>query len=273
MCSQRKNDDMRFLRIFLLNFQRVIQIRSRAFVWLLLAFINPLISLVFWAGVLNEKGNILEGWVLPTLTTYYFLIIVLGSILISHIEEDVAEYDIREGGLVKFIIRPVSYFFMKMIEELPWRIMQGGFGILVFLILITLFGNFLSLSITTSVISALIISILAFLISFTFKMLIGISAFWLTEFRGLQQMLEVLGIILAGFVMPIDLFPNFLKTIALLTPFPYIIYYPVIAFQGRLSDHSMIQVISTQIVMLVILYFIYRILWRVGLRKFTGVGQ
>ena len=264
---------MRFLRIFLLHFQLVVTVRGRAFVWFLVAVINPLVSLVFWTAVLREKGNILEGWELSSITSYYFLLIIAGSVLIAHIEEDVAVYDIKEGGLVSYLMRPLSYIKMKFFDESPWRMMQLLFGVAIFLIFSLFLGNFVTFATGSLLIVAILIAVLAFLISFTLKMIIGLSAFWLTDFWGFQQLIEVTSVVLAGFVIPVDLLPNFLKTIALTTPFPYTVYYPIVALQGKLNFGEAVNVIFLQLFWLAALYLIYQILWLKGLKKFTGVGQ
>lgn len=264
---------MRFLKIFLLHFQHVINVRSRAFVWFLVAVINPLVSLIFWTAVLKEKGEILEGWELSSITSYYFLLIIAGSVLIAHIEEDVGVYDIKQGGLVGYLMRPISYIKMKFFDEAPWRVLQLVFGLSIFVIFYLFLGNFVSLANGHMFLIALLIALLAFLISFTFKMIVGLSAFWLTDFWGLQQLLEVISVILAGFVVPVDLLPSWIKSIAIATPFPYVAYYPVMALQGRLGFGEAFQVIFFQLFWLVLLYLIYRLIWSAGLKKFTGVGQ
>lgn len=265
---------MRFLRIFLLHFQHVINFRSRIFVWFLTSFLNPLSLLIFWVALFKEKGDVLAGWSLPNLSSYYFLLIIAASFIVAHIEEDVAVHDIREGQLVSYLSKPISYYWMKFFDEVPWRIIQGFFGVIVFVIFYFLFSKFITLPNTfMTLISAFIIIILAFFISFTFKMIVGISAFWFVDFWGLQQIIEVVIIILAGFVMPIEFFPGWLKSISLLSPFPYMIYYPILSLQSRLGMSQATHVILVQLIWLVILCLIYKFFWMKGLKKFSGVGQ
>lgn len=265
---------MKYLKIFFLYFQHVTNFRSRIFIWFLTSFLNPLFVLIFWIAVIKDNGNVLGSWNLSSITTYYLLLIIAGSFIIAHIEEDVAIKDIREGQLVTHIIKPMSYFWMKFLSELGWRIMQGFFGVLIFIIFYIFFQRFVSLPNTFSeiIFSALII-ILAFLISFTFKMIIGITAFWFIDFWGLQQITEVIIVILAGFIMPIELFPSWLENLSKITPFPYMIYYPIISLQSKLTNPQLINIVLIQTVWLVILGGTYKWLWGRGIKKFTGVGQ
>ncbi len=265
---------MRYVNIFLLIFQHVTNFRSRIFIWFLTSFLNPLSLLIFWIAVFREKGDVLAGWSLSSLSTYYFLIIIAAAFIIVHIEEDVAIHDIREGDLIKYLLRPFSYYWMKFFDEIPWRIIQGFFGFMAFIIFYLLFSKFILLPHTlVGITTTFLIVLLAFFISFTFKMIIGLTAFWFIDFWGLQQIIEVVIIVLAGLIMPIEFFPHWLKNISLISPFPYMIYYPILSFQSKLIDSQVIQTVLIQIFWLAILYLIYRFLWSRGLKKFTGVGQ
>ena len=73
--------------------------------------------------------------------------------------------------------------------------------------------------------------------------------------------------------MPIDLFPPLMQKIALATPFPYMVYYPLVAFQGKLSIFELLKVISVQAIWLAALLLVYKWMWRSGIKKFTGIGQ
>ena len=265
---------MKFINIFLLFFQHVVNFRSRIFIWFLTSFLNPLSLLIFWVAVFKDREGVLTGWTLSTVTTYYFLLIIAGSFIIAHIEEDVAIKDIREGQLVAYLIKPISYFWIKFFNETPWRIIQGFFGVIVFSIFYILFSEFITLPNTLSGITmAAIMVLLAFFISFTFKMIVGLSAFWFIDFWGLQQIIEVVIIILAGFVMPIEFFPDWLEKLSHLTPFAYMIYYPILSLQSKLPVAQAINVISIQIMWLGILAVVYKLVWARGIKKFTGVGQ
>lgn len=265
---------MKFVNIFLLFFQHVVNFRSRIFVWFLSSFLNPLSLLIFWIAVFKEKEGVLAGWSISSITSYYFLLIIAGSFIIAHIEEDVAIKDIREGQLVSYLLKPISYYWMKFFDEAPWRMIQGSFGIIVFMIFFILFSEFITLPNTlTGIVMAIAIVLLAFFISFTFKMIVGLSAFWFVDFWGLQQIIEVVIIILAGFVIPIEFFPDWLEKLSHLTPFPYMIYYPILSLQSKLPVLQGINVISVQIVWLGVLAVVYKLAWTRGIKKFTGVGQ
>lgn len=265
---------MRYVRMFLLQFQEIMVQRARSFVWFLLSLLNPLLLLIFWSGVYQQKHTFLVGWSVSTITSYYLLLIIASSLLIVHIEETVAIIDIREGGLVKHLTRPFSYFWLMFINELPWRVFQGSLGVIVLLLFSILFKSFVQLTHdpVILILSALII-ILAYMLSFVLKMILGLSAFWFTDFWGVQQLVEVITLVFAGFLMPLEFYPKLIGQIAYALPFSYIIYFPIIAIQGKLPVLQLFQVIGIQLLWIFVFTVMYKYLWRKGIEKFVGVGQ
>ncbi len=263
---------MRYVRIFLLHFQYVFERRSVSIVWFLVSFINPLILLLYWRGAL--QSNDIAGWSLSSISTYYFILVIAAAMLMSHIEENVSEEDISEGQLVKYLIRPFPYFWFNFIREIPYRLLQGSFGILSCFLFIAIFGSFINISPNVQVfLLSIIVFFLAYLLSFTYKMFLGLTAFWFIDARGFYQLVEVLMIIFAGYILPLDLMPEFLKIVSNVLPFAYIIYYPVITLQGKLTVSSILHIILMQVIWIGIFAISYKILWSRGIKKFTGVGQ
>src|SRR3989338_5799251 len=220
---------MEHLKIILLQFEHIIEHRARSFVWFLLALINPLILILFWRGASQE--NIASQISLPELTAYYFFLIFGVTFLMAHIEEDVAYYDIKQGNLVRYLLRPISYYWIKFYEELPYRVLQGFYGLIILAIFFSFFGNFASPLLTPLIfILSILIAIFAYFISFTFKMIVGLLAFWFVEIGGLFNVMELIIVVFAGLIMPISLMPLPIKNLANYLPFSYIVYYPVFAF-------------------------------------------
>lgn len=265
---------MRYVRIFLIHFQEAFYERGRSFVWFLVPLVNALLILAFWIGALKDKGSLGNDWTLSSIASYYFLLIIAGSFLEMHIEEDVAKHDIQEGGLARYLLRPFSYFWFQFFHEIPWRIIQGFYALMVFLLFAFFFGNFVKLTTSPVVIFlSIIIIILALFLSFVFKMIFGLSAFWITDYTGAQQIVDIVLLVLGGFVIPLEFFPDVLKGVAYILPFSYMTYFPIIALQGKLATFELFRVIAVQSLWLGGFYFTYRFLWDRGVKEFTAVGQ
>ena len=265
---------MRYGKIFLLHFQDAFHSRGRSFVYFLLSLTSPMLLLLFWQGAIREHGEVYGVWTSSAITSYYLLIAIASSFLIVHIEEDVAFRDIKDGALVKYLLRPFSYFIVKFMEELPWRVIQGLLAIVIFLFFRFIVG--IPLPIVHRPLEILLVSgvfVLAFAISYVFKMVLGLTAFWTTDFWGTLSIEEFLFSVFGGIIAPLVLYPSVFARIAQVLPFAYIVYFPVVAVEGMLSIYELLRVLGAQVAWLIILYGVYLLLWNRGIKKFSSVGQ
>ncbi len=253
---------MRYFRIFLLFFEHVYQYRSRIFVWFLVSLLHPLIYLLFWSGRgINTTGII----------TYYLFYIIAGGFFV-HVEED-ARPDILEGQLSMYLMKPFSYLQLKFFSELPWRMIQGSMGFIVLSFIAFVFAVPIRIvGLPHEILLAIVIAFFGYCVMFMFKMIILLTAFWTIDISGFQQLSEMIVVICAGFIMPIYALSEPVQRIIYLTPFPYMIYFPVMAFMGNLSSSDYSRIFPVQVIWLVLFYGMYRTLWRKGIRKFTAVG-
>lgn len=265
---------MRFIRILLIHLQRVLAQRMRSFVWFMMTVINPVILILFWHGALQHTGGSLGSWKEADFTTYYLVLMLASNILVVHIEEHISFYDIRLGYLSGQLVRPFSYYWLMFFEEMPYRIIQGSFGVIAAVILVVFFNNvsFFKPSLTTIPLVGLII-IGALAVSFTFKMIVGLLSFWIVQIDGIMDMEFILSLIYGGYIIPLSLLPHSFQVLIGFTPFPWITYYPALALTGKLTTHEMIVVIGQQLVWITGLSIIYKIAWSRGVKKFTAVGQ
>lgn len=264
----------KYIKIFLLYFQNLLEHKGRSFVWFLLSILGPFIFLLFWKGASAGNNTIPAQWTYAAISTYYFLLISAGSLLVSHIEGDIAIHDIQEGRLAMYITKPFPYYLLMFFEEIPWRIFQGFLGIILSILLITIFkANFNLTNDLLTIFLAFLSAGFAYFISFTFKMILAFTAFWLIDISGFFQLMQVIMLVFGGFLIPLELLPDSLHKISLFLPFAYIVYFPVTILQGKYDLITTFRILLTQIFWLLLLAFLYRKIWRAGLKKFTGVGQ
>jgi ABC-2 type transport system permease protein len=257
----------RYLRIFLLYLENVFQYRSQIFVWFLISVLHPFIYLLFWTGA--SFGN-MSG---SEITSYYLLFIVAAGLLYVHVEVDAIE-DIQYGNIATYLLKPLPYIVFKFMSELPWRLVQGLYGLAVLLLIKVFFPGLLQ--VTQSVpqaIAAAGIVICGYFVMYFFKMIVLISAVWFTDIGALLQFFEITIIIFAGFIMPIHFFPDWARDIVLKTPFPYAIYYPVTAVAGQLTVTESLRVLGMQLFWIFGLYSLYSHIWKKSKPVLESVGQ
>ncbi len=260
---------MRYLKIFLLSLQEVFEARSRILVWFFLGCVTPFVLLLFWRGAKS-----IPGWTSAEITSYYLLIIILSAFLMTHHEEKMARIDIQEGGLTAYLLKPFSYLLLILFNELPYRLLQGIIGFLLFVGITFLFPqSFVFNQSPLILLFSIMIALCALCLTFTFKSTVGLIAFWMTEVRGALELMEAVLTIFSGILMPIAFFPQWLEQLAYFLPFPYMIYFPVLAFEGKLASFELLRILGVQCVWIMLFYLLYLKLWQAGVKKYTAVGQ
>ncbi len=264
---------MRYWKMFLLNLQYIFAHPGRSIVWVMIGLIEATIYLAFLRGVIQQHSH-LSSWTLSTVSAYYFLLIALGAFLMTHPEVQILRNDVELGQIDSKLLLPFSYYWQNFFNEIPYRIFQGAIGSIFFFGFFFLFGAKIAYSSwLVSITLSIPIIILAYFISFTFKMIVGIIAFLTTDIRGLNELIEITIALFSGSLLPLNLLPIILAKLAFALPFAYIIYYPLMAVLGQLSVSLMMRVLIIQMVWLLFFWIAYTLLWKKVLKHFALGGQ
>lgn len=263
----------RYFNIFLLEFQVAFAIKSLSLVWFLTALVGPLLMLIFWGNATSSHGGSISGWNFSDFATYYLLIVLAGSLFLAHIESGLAR-DINRGDITLYLLKPRPFYMFMLLHETPWRIIQGAFTI------ITIFGIALFTTNTVHVTNspshflyAIIMMFLAYIMSFTFKMCVGLLGLWFTEVSGIIQLDDMIVTVCGGIIAPLIFVPLQFRVFLDFLPFVYILYYPIMTLLGKLNQSTEIKIIGIQILWLLIFSLIYKYLWFEGRKKYTAFGR
>jgi len=78
---------------------------------------------------------------------------------------------------------------------------------------------------------------------------------------------------LGGQMFPIDLYPAWVQRLADWMPFYYTVGVPTEIFVGRIEVAEMARYLLLQLTWVLVMYIAFRLMWRFGLRQYTGVGM
>lgn len=142
-------------------------------------------------------------------------------VALPDLQEDIEE-DLRSGRLVYLLPRPISYLgavFVEGLGVLCARLLV--LGLVTFTFTWIRSGN-MPFALETFPFM-LAIGLFAGCVGVIFKMLIGISAFWLQQVEPFHWIWEKLLFTLGGLMLPLAVYPDWLQKIAHFTPFPAIL--------------------------------------------------
>lgn len=251
-----------------LHCSHVLQYWLKSLVWVLLDMLNVVILILFWnaaSGTMNVTVSQLQS--------YYLLLLVMGTAVMAHPEEGVGYIDIARGGLSAYLLKPYSYFWLKFQQEIGWRVISGLWAV-VLIVGMRLLG--VSLTLASSVpllVCGVGVCILGHLLSFVFKMCLGLLGFWFTAIRGVLDLSAIITIVCAGYLMPLSSYPEPVRTIVLNLPFAGMLYYPAAVMGGMIDASGIARIVLLQVGWLIVCVGIYKFLWRKGIATYTAVGQ
>jgi ABC-2 type transport system permease protein len=132
------------------------------------------------------------------------------------------EHDFRSGRLSYLLPRPISYLGSAFAESL------GVFFInFIVLGIVSFLFTYHAIENIPFDFSILVINIalgfLAGCVGMIFKMIVGLSAFWLQEVGPILWLWEKLLFMFGGLLLPLSIYPSWIRNIAVWTPFPAIL--------------------------------------------------
>ena len=109
-------------------------------------------------------------------------------------------------------------------------------------------------------------------VSFSMRWLVSLTAFWLTDVRGLLLLYSVLATVLTGLAVPVSWFPAWMAALASWTPFPSVLQAPADILTGRAAGAAALTALGVQCAWLAALVLAGRVALAAGARRLVVQG-
>jgi ABC-type uncharacterized transport system permease subunit len=261
--------------LLVLAMRRSWYIKSRSLVWFIMTLFVPGMICMYWLVAIKQNPQIAQNMTAGFTVTYYLTIVTISAFAMSHMKEHISRVDIQHGGMGVHLLKPFSYYFYYIIfEEVPYRLVQGGYGIAVIFVVSHIFPSFVNYHLSSEKLFFVGTSVMiGFFLCFTLEMVLGLFAFWIFEMRLIHNTYEIVFILLGGVNIPIFILPDIVQTLAFATPFPAVVYVPTLMLTGKISGTSAyFGWILYQLSWFGVAFVVYRVMWKWGLRRFTVSG-
>jgi ABC-2 type transport system permease protein len=258
-----------YLRITLAGFHRYSTYRQAVLAGTATNIVFGLIKVGILTGVfLARDGASIGGYDLTTTITYVWLGQGLLGVVDFWSEDDLSER-IRTGDVVVDLSRPWNLQAALLSVDLG----RAGFSTVARLIPQTLLGAvFFPFRWPDDpwVAPAFLLStVLAVLVSFHIRFLLGMSTFWLLDSRGVRSFYGVLSGALAGLEIPLNFFPDWVQTALSFTPFPSLLQTPINVF---VQVGSPVELLVRQVAWVVLLAAVARLTLARAMHKVVVQG-
>ena len=114
--------------------------------------------------------------------------------------------------------------------------------------------------------------VLSMATAFAFNLIEGILTFWVTSPSGIMNCIVHTTRLLSGAIAPLTFFPNKLRNIVELTPFPAMVFAPINSLGILDSPISIAKSFLIAVFWASALNIVLLRLWRKGLRKYEAIG-
>ncbi len=180
------------------------------------------------------------------------------------------EEDVLYGHLSHYLLQPMDPIWRYVSTHVAERFSRFPFLLLLILIFFLIYPDALWIPSIGDVILFLLTANFAFVLRFLIQYSIAMLAFYVERVVAFEDLHFLVFLFLSGYVAPLELFPDTVREIVLWTPFPYMISFPVNLLLGKEVD-----LVRGLLIMggwLVIILAVNRLLWRMGLARYSAMG-
>lgn len=265
----------KYLQIFKLSFQQEFAYRLNFVMWRVRNILQIILLFFLWSSVFKDPQTEVFGYNQEKILTYVFGILILRAIVFSARAVDVAG-EISNGDITNFLLKPVSYFKYWATRDIASKVLNLSFSVFEITVLFLILKPSLFLQTNPVALFAVLISLtMAVILFFCLLFITNMSAFWMPENGWAAQFLFIAIItdFLSGGVFPLDILPLAFQKVLYSTPFPYLLFFPLQVYLGKIAGLEVIRGLVTSFAWVFILFVAVKFIWVKGLRRYSAEGR
>ena len=241
------------------------------FLYMFTGTVPLLVTLLIWLK-LDEAGVALP-YTRGQFVTYYLMLRLCAMLTSSWAAEYVAG-EIRSGNLSDKLVRPVPFVEHFLTNNVGEKLVKLPLLLPILLLLAFFFRGDLQLPADPWRWLGFVVSLpLSAALTFLLDFVIGSLAFWIHNVDGLVRVKNLVSAFLAGQIVPLALFPASLAGFLEAQPFRYTLSFPLELLTAQLPKDAVVRGFAYQIGYCLVLWMLYRMLWRLGLRFYVAPGR
>jgi ABC-2 type transport system permease protein len=245
-----------------------------------LRFLPMVTTILLWTAI--YRGNGPAGQADGTRLSGYSYRDMIAYLLLVHISRMFSSMpglgsgisrDIRDGSLKKYLLQPidmlaylVSYRAAHKVAYIVTAVLPYG---LLFFLCRGFFDGFPDAWTLAGYVVALL---LAFVVGFFFEACIGMVGFWFLEVTSLLYVVNIVNFFISGQLLPLDLLSPFWAGLLKALPFQYLAYFPATVFLGKVQGPALVRGLLAEFAWAVFFVVLARVLYRLGLRRYSAFG-
>jgi len=240
-------------------------------IWRVRVFLGFLITFFLWFSVFENRFTF-GSYTKTQLLSYIFFANIVSNFVLGTRTIDIAS-DIINGTIMNYILKPISFFKYYLSRDLADKLLNLVFVVFEVWFLFILFRPPIIIPQSTIYhLISIIFLIIGTLISFFISLSLSFIGFWSNEIWSPRFLFLTTVFFISGSYFPLDLLPSRIYDLLILTPFPYLFYFPTQLFLGKFHLINPIVIISSAF-WLIFFGFFTQWLWLKGNRSYSFFGR
>lgn len=260
-----------YLTVMRTAVQEQFQYRFSNYAYMIGMVVEPVIYLVVWTTVAEAQGGEVQGFTAGDFAAYYIVWTLVRNMNIVFTPYG-WEWRIREGRLSGDLLRPVHPIHHDIAFFAGWKVVVIVLWLPIAAVLAAIFRPSFDVDMVEGLVFFAAIWD-AYLIRTMFLWVLGMVTFWTTRVSALYETYFTGELLLSGRLAPLALMPAWAVTVAGFLPFKWTFGFPIEVLAADLSRQELVVGIGMQALWIGIGMLLVAVVWRVGIRRYSAVGN
>lgn len=265
----------KYWQLFKISFQQEFVYRINFIMWRVRNVLQIFLVYYLWDTIFSDPQRVVFGYDRAKILTYIFGLILVRAFVLSARAVDVSG-EVARGDLSNYLVKPINYFKYWLTRDLSSKTLNLIFATFEITVLFLILNPPFFIQINPLIILSFLVSVtLAMFIFFTIVFINSSVPFWIPEAAwGINFLITVVILeFLSGALFPLDILPANLQNILNLSPFPYLIFFPLQVYLGKLAPSEILKGLVISGFWAITLFYIMNFVWKKGLKVYQAYGR
>lgn len=242
----------------------------------LVDILSPVILLagqyLLWSALYAQQaGGSIGGMDRKEMFSYILLAFAMDNLL-GWSGENTLSKEIKNGTIVARCIRPVSFLTQYMAQMTGALVLQGARNLILAAVGFVCFSGYMKIPGGAAVLAFLPCFLLSVILRLMVIDVFSLLCFFTTGYLGISWTRRALFEFFSGAMIPVVLFPGWLKAIADCTPFPYMLQAPAAILLGQETGIGLSCVLLLQSFWILFFLALHGVIYGLVRRNMTVAG-
>ncbi len=254
------------------QYAALLEYRAEMVLWVA-GTVLPFILMGVWMTASAKADLVLQP---VEMARYFFATFVVRNMTLVWVVWEF-EQQVVKGTLSHWLLQPMDPVWRHFAEHLAERFVRLPILVVIGVVFFAVYPDALWTPGLWDIPIALAAIVLTFIMRFSVQYTFAMLSFWTERAHAIEQLWALPYLFLSGMVAPLALYPQAVQQVLVYTPFPYLIWYPAQKVLGLPTAAGSVEVtlgMAVGVMAFWTLVFILanRLLWRIGIRRYSAMG-